>query len=421
VGVAVTQELAVQPGDLVVDALLGTGLSRQVEGEAAGWIEAVAAARPEAAVLAVDLPSGLHADTGQVMGVAVAADETLTLGLPKLGLLFEPGRTLAGRIKVGRIGIADPEPGGAGAELWTRAAAGAALPARPRAGHKGTFGHVLVIAGSEGMTGAAALAARGAGRSGAGLVTVACPESTNPALEALLAEAMTVPVAETAEHGLAPAARKRLLELAEARHAVVLGPGIGRGPETAALVRELAPEIPQPLVLDADGLHALEGAPAILKGRRAVTIVTPHPGEAAYLLGGTAGEIVADRPAAARALAAATGAIVLLKGAGTVIAEPEGRLAVNPTGGPALGTGGTGDVLAGGTGALLGQGVPAYEAAVLAAFVHGAAGDRVAAASGDAGLLAGDVVEALPATLAALRAGAGEAEMQGDVLAFPEP
>lgn len=428
VGVRVTRELAVQRGDLVVDALFGTGLSRPVEGQAASWIEAIRRSRPDARVLAVDLPSGLNADTGQVMGTAVQADETLTLGLPKLGLVFEPGRTLAGRIRVARIGIADPEPGSARAELWTRAAAAAALPARSPAGHKGSFGHVLVIAGSEGMTGAAALAARGAGRSGAGLVTVACPESTNPALEALVAEAMTVPVAETAQHGLAPAAAKRLLELAEGRSAVVLGPGIGRDPETAALVRELVPAIAKPLVLDADGLHALAEAPAMLKARKAATIVTPHPGEAAFLLGGTPAEILADRPAAARALAAATGAIVILKGAGTVIAEPvgaagppEARLAVNPTGGPALGTGGTGDVLAGITGALLGQGVPAYEAAVLAAFVHGAAGDRLAASRGDAGVLAGDVAEALPETLAALRAAGGGAEMQGDVLAFPEP
>ncbi len=423
VGVARAEELAVAPGDVVVDAIFGTGLRRPVAGELAAWIGRLGAVRGRARVLSVDLPSGLVGDTGQVLGCAVAADETLTLAIPKLGLCFEPGRSLAGRVWVGRIGIADPVPGiDARAELWTWRAVGRRLPPRPAEGHKGRFGHLLVIAGSVGMTGAAALAARAALRAGSGLVTLACPASTNPVLENLCPEAMTVPVAEHGAHGLAREAAPRLLELASARDATVLGPGIGRSEETAALVRELAPTLPGPLLLDADGLYALGEAPGVLKARQAPTIVTPHPGEAARLLGSSAREILADRAAAARALAEASGAIAVLKGAGTVTAGPDGRVAVNPTGGPVLGTGGTGDVLAGLIGSLLGQGMDPFEAAVTGAFLHGAAGDRLAGGRGPAGSLAGEVADSLPEVLQrARRAGERPAPPRGDLVAFPGP
>ncbi len=421
IGVPVNARLRPQPGDVVVDALFGTGLGRPVEGEPARWIRKLGQRPAGVPVLAVDLPSGLDADTGQVLGVAVQADVTLTLGLPKLGLALEPGRQHAGRIRVGRIGILDEAPGLAPqAETWTRRAVGALLPARPRHGHKGTFGHLLVAAGSEGMTGAAALAAHGAGRVGAGLVTVACPAGTNPVLEVKCTEAMTAPVAETSEHAFALEAEKAILELAAGRDAVVLGPGIGRAGETLALVRRLAERLSVPLVLDADGLLAFREALGVLKARRAPTIVTPHPGEAATLLAQTTAEITADRPAAARALARESGAVVVLKGAGTVTAEATGRLAVNPTGGPVLGSGGTGDVLAGVIGGLLVQGVPPFEAAHAGAALHGAAGDRFAAQRGEAGLLAADLPELLPGVLATYREAASHGEPAGDVLDFPE-
>ncbi len=198
-----------EPGAVIVDAIFGTGLSRPVAGPAAAAIRRIREARPGCTVLAVDLPSGLDADTGQPQGDAVAADVTVTIGLPKLGLALEPGRSLAGRIVVARIGIADEAPGvSAGAELWTRAAAARRLPQRPRDGHKGRFGHVLVVAGSEGKTGAATLAALGAARIGAGLVTIACPERINPVLEAACSEVMTAPVPEAAGSQLS-AARPR--------------------------------------------------------------------------------------------------------------------------------------------------------------------------------------------------------------------
>ena len=191
-----------EPGAVIVDAIFGTGLSRAVAGPAAAAIRRIREARPACSVVAVDLPSGLDADTGQPQGDAVAADVTVTIGLPKLALALEPGRSLAGRIVVARIGIADEAPGvSVGAELWTRAAAARRLPQRPRDGHKGRFGHVLVVAGSEGKSGAAALAALGAARAGAGLVTIACPERIHPVLEAACSEVMTAPVPEAQKAG----------------------------------------------------------------------------------------------------------------------------------------------------------------------------------------------------------------------------
>ena len=421
IGVPLSARLRARAGDVIVDALLGTGLNRPVEGDVARWIRKLQQ-RPEAVrILAVDLPSGLDADTGQVWGVAAHADATLTLGLPKLGLTLEPGRSHAGEIQVGRIGIPDPAPGRLPqAELWTRRAIGRLLPARAASGHKGTFGHVLVVAGSEGMTGAAALAAAGAGRAGAGLVTVACPASTHPVLEVKCTEAMTAPVAETAEHGFALTAEKAILELAAARDAVLLGPGVGRGGETLGLVRQLAERARVPLLVDADGLMAFRGQLGLLKARQAATLLTPHPGEAAALLDQTPAEVLADRPAAARALARASGAVVVLKGAGTVIAKASGQLAVNPTGGAVLGTGGTGDVLAGIVSGLLVQGLTAFEAGIAGAAVHGAAGDLFAERRGEVGLLAGDLAGLLPEVLMAYRRAAEEKEPVGDVLAFPE-
>jgi NAD(P)H-hydrate epimerase len=373
-------------------------------------------------VLAVDLPSGLDADTGQPLGEAASADLTVTLGLPKLGLALEPGRSLAGAIVVARIGIADSAPGVAPrAGLWTRAAAARYLPARPRAAHKGSFGHVLVIGGSQGKAGAAALAALGAARSGAGLVTIACPESTNDVLQAKLTEVMTAPVPELASHAFGSQAGKPVLELAAARDVAALGPGIGRAEETLAFVRHVTRALASPLVLDADGLVAFADAVGELRARSAPTVLTPHPGEAALLLGGTPAEVNRDRPAAARRLAADSGAVVVLKGAATVVAEPDGAILVNPTGGPALASGGTGDVLTGVIAGLLAQGLGAREAAALGAYLHGAAADLLAERRSSAGVLAGEVAGLLPDAFRALADATGHGVGAGDRLAFPEP
>jgi NAD(P)H-hydrate epimerase len=439
---------------VIVDALFGTGLARAVTGAPAAAIRRIAAARPAARVVAVDLPSGLDADTGQVHGVAAAADVTVTIALPKLGLALEPGRSLAGRILVARIGIADAAPGtNADAELWNERGAAARLPARPVDGHKGRFGHVLVIAGARGTTGAAALAAEAAARAGAGLVTIACPAGVNEILEVKCTEMMTAPVPDGAEGGFAALALEPLLALAAARDVVALGPGIGRSEEVRKLVPELAARIPRPLVIDADGLlpFAARGGPRVprpgalgaLKGRSAATILTPHPGEAARLLGIPAAEINRDRVGSARRLAALSGAVVVLKGAATVVAAPDGRVAVNPTGGPWLATGGTGDVLTGLIAALLAQppsartgdrrgpgrarrggrdpAIEAFEGAVLGAWLHGRAGDRLAARRGASGVLAGEVAGELPETIEALRRLPADRRAAGVGLALPFP
>lgn len=397
---------------VVVDAVFGTGLSRVVEGEAAEALARINACRQagRVAILAVDLPSGLCADTGAVLGTAVVADTTLTLGLPKLGLALEPARSHAGLVRVARIGIADSTPDVTpGAELWTSATTGQNLPVRVRAGHKGTFGHALIVAGSEGKTGAAALAAMGAARSGAGRVTLACPAGLNDILEIKCTEAMTAPVPDTPQRSFAASAIEAVVAMAANRGAVGVGPGLGRSIETQQFVTELVKRLELPLVIDADGLFPLASELGLLAARTAPTLLTPHPGEAAHLLGVEVSDINRDRPGMARRLAEQAGAIVALKGAATAIAAPDGRLAINPTGGPALAAGGTGDVLLGMVTALLVQGLAPFEAMVAAVFVHGAAADRLAEHSGSSGMLASDLASELPDTMRRLRACADNA------------
>jgi NAD(P)H-hydrate epimerase len=398
---------------VLIDAIFGTGLSRPVEGAAAEAIEAINRLEddPEVTVIAVDLPSGLDADTGRALGHAVIADATLTIGTPKIGLALEPGRSLAGQVSVARIGIADSLPGdedeGAppSVELWSRSQARAALPERRAAGHKGSFGHVLLLAGSEGMSGAAALAAKATLRSGAGLVTLGCPAGLQDVLDAQCSEAMTVPLPAAPGRSLDVSGLETALALAAERDVVAMGPGLGRGSETRAFLQGLAAKAGVPLVIDADGLNAFEGSPEALRVRQAPTLLTPHPGEAGRLLGCSAEEINLDRVAAARELAGRSGAVVLLKGPGSVVADPDGSAIINATGGSNLATGGSGDVLTGLVAALLAQGSGPMEAAALGAYVHGLAGDRIARRRGSSGLLAGELVEELPEAMQALREG----------------
>jgi NAD(P)H-hydrate epimerase len=256
-------------------------------------------------------------------------------------------------------------------------------------------------------------------------VTIACPAGLNDILEIKCTEAMTVPLPDTSDRSFAARAASALLDLAAERTAVALGPGIGRSAETLKLVCDVVPHLRKPLVLDADALFAYAGEPERLAERRRATVLTPHPGEAGNLLGRAAAEINRDRLGAARELAERSGAVVLLKGASSVVADPEGRVAINPTGGPALGSGGTGDVLTGIVAGLLAQGMSAFDAATLAAFVHGAAADRIPCA-GTSGLLAEDLARALPEEFAALRARAAEAASEPPpgrrlAISFPEP
>jgi NAD(P)H-hydrate epimerase len=389
--------------DLVVDGLLGIG----VRGPATGLIAQAIAALNDAGrpVCALDLPSGLSPDRSGIPGPAVRASLTVTFGLPKLALYLAPASGCCGRVEVADLGVPPAWLArDVAATLLDARQVGALLPVRPVEAHKGRYGHLLVVAGSRGKTGAAALVCLGALGSGAGLVTAALPASQQAVVAARVAEAMTEALPETADGSAAGAARARLVELAQRMDAVVLGPGSGLGDETRGLLRALARELPRPMVVDADGLTALAGHLEDLRGARGPRLLTPHPGEAARLLDRSVAEVQDDRAGSARELAAATGAHVALKGAGTVVAGPAGELWVNPTGNPAMATGGTGDVLAGVAGSLLAQGLAPAAALTAAVYLHGLAGDLAAGARGPAGLLAGDLAGALPAAIARVTA-----------------
>jgi NAD(P)H-hydrate epimerase len=384
-----------------VDALLGTGLNSPVRGRYARAIELLNSL--ERPVLAVDIPSGLSADTGAVLGVAVAADWTATFGLVKLGLALEPG-DLVGELTCVDISIPPRVVAGLGARagLLGGAEAAALLNPRPAGAHKGVFGHLVVVGGSPGKSGAVCLAATGGLRAGAGLVTAALPAGLNPVAEVKLTAAMTRPLPETGEGSLAAGAKAGLEELCAGAAAVVLGPGLTTREQAAGLARELCGWLRAPLVVDADGLNALAGGLEDVSFASGQVVLTPHPGEAARLLGSTPAEVQADRPAAARSLARATGAVAVLKGARTVIAEPGGRLWVSPTGGVLLASGGSGDVLAGVIGGLLAQGLEAAAAARAGVYLHGLAADLASAEYGRRGLAAEELADWLPRAFAAL-------------------
>jgi hydroxyethylthiazole kinase-like uncharacterized protein yjeF len=371
--------------DLAVDAMFGTGLRGALEGPAA---DVAGALENEAVpVLAVDIPSGVDGLTGAVAGAAVRAVVTVCMAAPKSGLLFEPGASHAGDLEVVDIGV---DPGHPGLGVTEEADVVAWLPARPVESHKWSAGGVFVVAGSEGMTGAANLVSRAALRAEAGIVVCGLPGEA--AQRASGGEVITRSLPATATGALDEPAAKEVLDGLDRFAALVVGPGLGTSAATVAAVRALVAEAPVPLVLDADGLNALDGRPESLRQRPAATILTPHAGEYGRLAGEPVGE---DRVTAARRLAERSGAVVLLKGTRTVVADPSGRAAVNVTGGPWLATAGTGDVLSGILGALLARGVSPFEAAAAGAFLHGRAGD----AAGHSGLVAGDLVDALPAVL----------------------
>ena len=389
-------EAALDSADVVIDAILGTGISGEVEGPAREAIELINTSWAE--VVAVDIPSGVSGDTGEELGEAVAADRTLTFGLPKIGHYCYPGRECCGEIEIVDISL----PG----ELLTAETlttnltepmdAWLMLPDRWADMHKGDAGRLLIVAGSVGMTGAAALAGQGAARAGAGLVTLAAPESLNDILEIKCTEVMTLPLPETKQRSLAPQAADQVLAFAEGCDAVALGPGLSRVDATAQLARSLIERIPLPLVVDADGLNACAGATDVLKRRAAPTVITPHPGELSRLVDVPAATIQQDRVGSARQAARELDCVVVLKGAGTVIAAPDGEAWVNPTGNAGMASGGVGDVLTGVIAALLAGGATAVDAAVSGVYYHGLAGDLAAEHRGERSLIASDLLEQLP-------------------------
>ncbi len=392
--------------DLVVDALFGTGLARPLDGKFAELVEGLnELPRPR---VAVDLPSGLSGSRADAWGPHLRADLTVTFAAPKVAHVLPPAAAAVGELVVTDLGIpAWVVEGAPGAlHLLVEEEAAALLPPRPAAAHKGDCGHALIVAGSPGKAGAATLAARGAVRGGAGLVTLGVPMPLVATVDGASLESMSLGLQARPEGMLAGAAAERVLAALAGKHSLGIGPGLGTHPEAAAVARRLVRESPVPVVVDADALNAFAGRAGELAERAAPAILTPHPGELARLLGGTPADVQADRLGAAESAAREWKAVVLLKGYRTLVATPEGEVWINPTGNSGMATGGTGDVLTGLLAALLAQGLDPRAAALAGAYVHGLAGDLVAERLGRRGLAAGDLADALPLAFRRLAASA---------------
>lgn len=389
----------------VVDAILGTGLNAPVEGFYARVIEDINGSGK--AVAAVDIPSGLNADTGCIMGVAVKAALTVTFAFEKIGQVVFPGAERVGHLACvdisipkaaservpGKLRMTEPndfKPFLKGERLDT---------------HKGCRGHLLLLAGSAGKTGAAALAAAAALRGGAGLVTLGIPEGLNPIMEVKLTEAMTVPLAQTKAGSLAFEAREAIEAIFPGKAALAIGPGLSTHPETVALVRHLVARSPLPMVIDADGLNALSGALDVLDRRGAETILTPHPGEMGRLAALSSAEVQGDRLGVATRFAREHGCWLVLKGARSLVSGPDGQVYVNPTGNPSLASGGSGDVLTGLIGGFLARGWPMERAGLAGCYLHGLAADHLARRMGSVGVLAGELPDVIPFLMEALAQG----------------
>lgn len=398
---AETETLAAHDDDfsrcnVIVDAIFGTGLKAGIQGVYRQAVEAINGSGTP--VLSVDIPSGIHGSSGELLGVAVKADLTVTFAAAKIGHILYPGALHCGRLEVVDIGIPseliDSSPG---VRFVDHAEAAAMVKLRDRTSHKGSNGHCLIVAGSTGHTGAAHLSAASAVRAGAGLVTLAVPSSLNPILEVKTTEAMTLPLADSGRGCLDEDALTGILDAVAGKSVVALGPGISRYIGTSALVRKAVREISLPMVMDADALNAISEDITVLQERPASSmILTPHPGEMARLTGLTVQQIEADRIGIASGFAMRNRVFLILKGARTVIASPEGEIAINGSGNPGMASGGMGDVLTGVVAALLCQGYDPFDACCLGVFVHGYAADIVAEGKGEIGLTATDLVESLP-------------------------
>ncbi|MGH2751511.1 MAG: NAD(P)H-hydrate dehydratase [Actinomycetota bacterium] len=375
--------------DVVVDAIFGTGFRGPAQGRPAEAIGAINGG--DARVLAVDIPSGVAGETGAVEGPAVSAEVTIALAAQKLGTVMPPGSVHAGRVEVADIGI---ETGEASVLLPEAADIAALLPVRATDAHKRSSGSVLVLAGSDGMSGAALLTVRGAARMEAGYVTLVSTSYVDHAKRSTIPEAVSRIVAGHSELG--PEVLDDFAPDFERADAVAVGPGLGRGERQRALLEAVLAQVDAPLVLDADALNVLSEDRAALSKRERPTVITPHPGEMGALMRRAGGEVQSDRLAVARRAARELGCIVVLKGAGSIVTGPEGPAVVNPTGGPELATAGTGDVLTGVVAALLAERLDASDAAVAGVFVHGLAGTAAGRSSGGRGVVAWDVAEALP-------------------------
>jgi NAD(P)H-hydrate epimerase len=377
--------------------MLGTGLQDRVKGIYAEVIRQINGLDKK--IVSVDVPSGLDATTGGELGVAVHADVTATMALPKTGFFVPPGRTLAGRVEVVDIGVPsklltdEAIPWNVTEEADLRRI----LRPREEDSHKGTHGHVLVLAGSPGKSGAAFMASMGAMRAGAGLTTLGIPESISAAMEAKTTEVMTSGLPETADKTLGVASLDRIGLLLEGKSAVVAGPGLGATTDVSRFMEKLLRMVKVPAVIDADGLNSISDG--FLRDINTPLVLTPHPGEAARLLKTTPAKVQADRIGCAQRLSKRCGSIVVLKGACTIIAVPSGRVFFNTTGNAGLASAGTGDVLSGMIGGLLAQGYGTTEAAIAAVYIHGLAADGIKMEYGEAGMMATDLLARIPGIL----------------------
>lgn len=388
-------EESIEKTDVVIDAIFGTGLSDEVAGVHGDAIRLINSFSKK--IISIDIPSGIHATTGAVLGEAVKADVTATMAMAKLGLLLYPGRAHAGMVEVVDIGVPREvinEPSIKWNLLGPSDISRILKPRKPES-HKSSHGHLFILAGSPGLTGAAYMSGAAALRAGAGLVTVGVPESLHDIMEVKTTEVMTVGLPET-DRRLGTAAYDDIRRAAANKTALVVGPGAGTSEELMKLIELILQDIHIPVVIDADGLNSFAPRIVSLKGLKAEVVLTPHPGEMSRLLNMKIQAIQADRVGAAEKLVELTGATVVLKGAYTVIACPNGQVYLNPTGNPGLATAGTGDILAGMLGAFLAQGYNAFEASAAAVYIHGLAGDEAKKKSGELGMIATDLLGYIP-------------------------
>ena len=406
VQVETLEEIAPLAADLaacdgVVDALLGTGLSRPVAGLHRGVIERINDS--DRAVLSLDVPSGVHGDSGAVMGAAVRADLTVTFGLPKRGNLLWPGFDHCGKLYVSPLSFPPSMIAAAGLQVSVNDPV--PLPPRDPQGHKGTFGDALFIAGAGSYFGAPYLAAMAFLKAGGGYARLAAPAAMTPYLANKGPEIVFAPQQETPAGSIALGNKTTLLDLAGRVDFVVLGPGLSLDAESQQLARELAAELNKPLLIDGDGITALCGEPSVLADRQAATLLTPHAGEMARLTGRAVSEVEADRISIVQEMAARLGAFIVLKGAHSLIGGPDGQVGINLSGNSGMATPGSGDVLTGAIAAMFGLGLAIPEALRMGVFVHGLAGDLAAAETGADGLVASDILRMLPTAMRQARTG----------------
>ncbi|HHW28152.1 MAG TPA: NAD(P)H-hydrate dehydratase [Syntrophomonadaceae bacterium] len=395
--------------DLIVDALFGTGFKGVPREPIASLIRMVnEAGKP---VVAVDIPSGMEADTGRISGDCIRAKATVTMGMPKLGLFLDPGAQYTGEVIVGDISFPPELKSEEGGDyyLLDEKMVAEMLPERLPTSHKGDFGHVAVIGGTRGYTGAVVLASNAALRGGAGLVTAVIPELCYPIVATKLTEAMTFPALGTEKGGFSSSALDSIEQILQRVTVAAIGPGLGQEEETADFLEDLLKNLDIPIVLDADALNIIAKRSYLLSDQalakqRRNWVLTPHPGEMARLCNTTIAAIQEDRVGVAAEASRKWGVVLVLKGAHTVIAAPEGPLYINSTGNPGLASGGTGDVLAGLIASFLAQGLDPLQAAVCGPFIHGLAADRIAERSGAAGMIAGDLLAEVAQVIESLTA-----------------